>query len=45
MPRGRSHVAGATRGETTGNERHDEEDQGTLANPCTPTKLSPLPHY
>src|SRR5207248_1087582 len=31
MPRGRRHVAGATRGQITCNERHNEEDQGMLA--------------
>ena len=40
MPRGRRHVAGATRRQITCNERHNEEDQGMLTNPCTPTKLS-----
>ena len=40
MPRGRRHVAGATPGQITCNERYNEEDQGMLANPCTPAKLS-----
>ncbi len=40
MPRGRRHVAGATRGQITCNERHNLEDQGMLTNPRTPTKLS-----